>query len=305
MDASVIIPVYNQKDALKKCIMGFQRQIIPKELTWEVIIVNDGSTDNVENDENIEKILKMSDNFSYRIITINHGGRAVARNVAINEARGAILIFCDGDRIPEKNFVQKHIETLHHYRNAVCIGDAMDFWGRDFLFREEDKKKARNTRYFNCILSLYAKKNKEGYRVAVSNLAWLSLLIGNASIHKSTLEKAGNFDEKFVTWGFEHFELGYRLQQNGVLFVVNDEIISYHQVHSHEPSEISSGLEMSIDIIREKHKSIDVESLYQFFRGEISIQEFQRKVNDKNIENIEKKFINSPWKERDNNGKCM
>ena len=290
MDASVIIPVYNQKEALKKCIMGFQKQIVSKALLWEIIIVNDGSSDNIECDETVKMLLNAIDCSSCRIITIKHSGRAVARNVAISKAEGEILIFCDGDRIPERDFVQKHIETLQNYKNAVCIGNAKDFWGREFLFQEKDKKRARNTRYFNCILSLYAEADKNGCRITNSGLAWSSLLIGNASIRKSIFSEVGLFDEEFVVWGFEHFEIGYRLQQRGILFVINEDIISYHQVHSRESDEFSRGLETSIEIIKKKHKKIDVDLLFRFFMGEISIQEYQRKVNDADITCIEKKL---------------
>ncbi len=300
MTASVIIPIHNQKNALIKCILGFQKQFISNDITWEIIIVDDGSTDSIKNEPEIETILKSSAIFSYKIITINHSGRSVARNVAIKESEGGILIFCDGDRIPDRTFVQRHIDTLRDFENAVCIGNAKDYWRKEYLFQDENKKFSRNTTYFNCVLSLYTETNGKGYKFTSSNLAWLSLLIGNASVHRSVLDDVGYFDEDFISWGFEHFELGLRLQQRGVLFVVNEEIISYHQVHSHKSDEVFHSLELSLEIISKKHKDIDVDMLKKFFMGEISIQKYQKKLGENVISKTEKKVIKSPWKERDN-----
>ena len=63
-----------------------------------------------------------------------------------------------------------------------------------------------------------------------SGVAWITTFSGNMGIHKKYLEKAGLFNDSFQNWGFEHFELGYRLQKKGVPFYRID-ATNYHLAH--------------------------------------------------------------------------
>ena len=87
---SIIIPAYNVEKYILRCIQSATNQTL-KEI--EVIVVNDGSTDNTQNI--IEKLSK-EDN---RIILINkkNGGLASARNAGVNISRGEYIHHLDGD----------------------------------------------------------------------------------------------------------------------------------------------------------------------------------------------------------------
>jgi glycosyltransferase involved in cell wall biosynthesis len=63
------------------------------------------------------------------------------------------------------------------------------------------------------------------------NLAWIFFITRNVSLRKSILDKIGLFNEDFKGWGSEDWELGYRLFKNGVKFIEDPDIISYHQEH--------------------------------------------------------------------------
>lgn len=89
---SIIIPVYNSQDYIEKCLNSCLTQDVDSVL-YEIIIVNDGSTDNSE------KIIQ-----EYRVkysniksITIPNGGVSVARNYGISLAEGEYLLFVDSD----------------------------------------------------------------------------------------------------------------------------------------------------------------------------------------------------------------
>ncbi len=60
---------------------------------------------------------------------------------------------------------------------------------------------------------------------------WMAFLTGNVSLRKDLLDKAGLFDEQFVGYGYEDWELGYRLYKSGGIFRASDNITSYHQEH--------------------------------------------------------------------------
>ena len=100
---SVIIPVYNTNpEFLQKAINSVLNQTYKN---IEVIIVNDGSTDN-----NTLNFLKTLDNKNINIINQENKGLGGARNTGINSATGDYIGFLDADDWLDKNFsnIVKH-----------------------------------------------------------------------------------------------------------------------------------------------------------------------------------------------------
>jgi len=88
---SVIVPVYNTKKYLKKCLDSIIKQTYQD---FEIIIVNDGSTDNSE--EIIDEYIK---EYSSKVKCINkvNGGLSSARNCGLDAATGDYIAFVDSD----------------------------------------------------------------------------------------------------------------------------------------------------------------------------------------------------------------
>ena len=103
---SVIIPVYNGEEYLKRCIDSVLNQTY-KNL--EIIVINDGSKDNSKSilDEYEKKYPDI-------IVHVDQENKGVAktRNRAINMAKGEYITFCDNDDF----FDEDYIETL--YKNC-------------------------------------------------------------------------------------------------------------------------------------------------------------------------------------------
>ena len=87
---SIIIPIYNVEKYLHKCIESVESQTLEN---IEVILVNDGSTDNSE--IIIEKFKEKYNNIKY--IKKENGGLSDARNVGIRNATGDYILFVDSD----------------------------------------------------------------------------------------------------------------------------------------------------------------------------------------------------------------
>lgn len=85
---SVIIPVYNTAKYLKECLDSVLNQSFDD---FEVICVNDGSTDN-----SLE-ILESYDDDKIVIINQEHKGASAARNIAIKKSQGEYILFIDSD----------------------------------------------------------------------------------------------------------------------------------------------------------------------------------------------------------------
>ena len=90
MKLSIIIPVYQVEQTIRRCIDSILSQSFTD---WEIILVNDGSPDGCPNicdeyDKNYEKI---------RVIHKENGGLSDARNVGIDDAKGEYVTFVDSD----------------------------------------------------------------------------------------------------------------------------------------------------------------------------------------------------------------
>ena len=88
---SVVIPVYNQYEQLKKVLKGFKEQTVDSD-EYEIVIVDDGSTDLLSKERGV--VLCEKYNLNIELIHQTNSGRAVARNKGVQYSRGKIIIFC-------------------------------------------------------------------------------------------------------------------------------------------------------------------------------------------------------------------
>lgn len=98
---SVIVPVYNVEDYLKRCLDSLISQTIDKK-EMEVILIDDGSTDNSPAlcDEYAQK-------YDYiKVFHVENKGVSNARNFGIDKARGKYIMYLDSDDYLSKNSVK-------------------------------------------------------------------------------------------------------------------------------------------------------------------------------------------------------
>ncbi len=94
IELSVICPFYNEEQILEQTVMKLLDQIEKLSITWELIVVNDGSTDG--SIEIIKSLLKKSINLRYIGYPFNKG-RGYALRQGIAKARGNIIITTEID----------------------------------------------------------------------------------------------------------------------------------------------------------------------------------------------------------------
>ena len=99
---SVIIPVYNTEKYIDKCI----NSVLQQDLETEIIVVNDGSTDNSK---------KIIEKYKDKIIFLEkeYGGLSDARNYGLKYATGEYVAFLDSDDFIEKDLflrLEKYID---------------------------------------------------------------------------------------------------------------------------------------------------------------------------------------------------
>jgi len=113
---SVVVPSYNIAPYLEECIKSIINQSYSN---WEIIIVNDGSTDNTGE---IAHNLATTDP-RIRVIDKENGGVSSARNCGLKAALGDYVSFLDGDDVWLPDFLEKVMSTaLETGAGAVYTG---------------------------------------------------------------------------------------------------------------------------------------------------------------------------------------
>lgn len=125
---SIMMPVYNAGDFLKQAIESILQQT---EKEFELLIINDGSTDNSE-----EIILSYKDP---RIVYLKkeNGGESSARNMALSHAKGSFIVFQDADDVSlpnrlellKKGFISESIGFVHSDMLLIDENDSpIGYW---------------------------------------------------------------------------------------------------------------------------------------------------------------------------------
>ena len=113
---SLVIPVYNSESYLSKCLDSVLNQTYKN---YEIILVNDGSTDN-----SLE-VIKSYKNMYPKIIkyvTKKNMGPGYARNEGIKMATGEYLMFVDSDDYIDNDYIERYMLPLSEEKYDLVIG---------------------------------------------------------------------------------------------------------------------------------------------------------------------------------------
>lgn len=102
---SVIIPFYNRVD---DCVKALKTVLNQTYINTEIILVNDGSTEEINK---LEKVVKANKNCQILILDKNHGA-AYARNMGIKKATGDYIAFLDSDDEFTKDKIEKQLKMM-------------------------------------------------------------------------------------------------------------------------------------------------------------------------------------------------
>ncbi|MGI5977092.1 MAG: glycosyltransferase family 2 protein [Candidatus Limivicinus sp.] len=113
---TIMVPVYNVEKYLPKCLNSI---IYPELEDYEIVLVNDGSTDSsgeicLDYEKKYPSLI--------RVITTENGGLGAARNVGIAAARGEYIAFLDSDDYLSENAVPEIMDILSENFD-ICFFD--------------------------------------------------------------------------------------------------------------------------------------------------------------------------------------
>lgn len=215
---SIIVPAYNSKKTIKKCIESL---LVINYQNYEIIIVDDGSTDNTK-----EILSEYKDRI--HIIENQHSGPSKCRNIAANRVKGDFLAFTDADCLADRDWLKELIKGFIN-DEVVSVG------GSQLSPQDETNFGKRVQEFFELtgFLGGYIKTNQKPVTSNQGNVKKEARLVGvphnpscNSMYRKDAFSESGGFDDNL--WPGEDVDLDYRLKKKGFIFICNSKAIVYH-----------------------------------------------------------------------------
>ena len=119
MDISVLVCTYNRKEQLRYALDSIIHQETEGGLTFEIVIIDDGSTDGTE--DAVKEIIKNTTTVPIRYVHKEGGGIADARNRSIAEARGSWIALFDDDQWAQSQWLAE-LYRVAMENEADCVG---------------------------------------------------------------------------------------------------------------------------------------------------------------------------------------
>lgn len=190
---SVIVPCYNHGKFIHEMLQSVLKQTYPY---YEVIIVNDGSTDDTA------KILNRIKHKKVRIFhTANHGP-AHARNLAITHAKGDLIVNLDADDKMAPDFIRRCIEIMDSRPDVGIVYSDVVYFG------------AKNE-HFNIP------------EYSFENMLRNNCIVANACFRKADWEKTEGYSS-FMQYGYEDFDFWLSILELGkAVYKINEPLILY------------------------------------------------------------------------------
>ena len=245
MNVSIVIPTYNRKPILLKCLDSLENQKLNKNVgNYEIIVVDDGSTDGTTSwiKNNREKIPHVV------LYEQEHGGPALGRNLGVIKSKYEIIIFIDSDLIVLEDFIISHVDKLISFWNKV------------------NKKCFTYGSVINT--SNFQNPQSEKYKILDASFAYFAT--GNVAIAKDLLLEVGLFDTSFSLYGWEDLELGERLKKVGTKLIKCPKAVGFHWHPPFDCEQIDSLIAQEKErakmafLFFKKHPNLRVRFMIQF-----------------------------------------
>ncbi|KFI32724.1 glycosyl transferase [Haematobacter missouriensis] len=201
---SIIIPTYNRKDALKRCLDALRKQVL-HNAKFEVLVIDDGSA------EAIQPPVQEYAPIRITCIRQKQAGANAARNRGLSEARAPIVLFLNDDTIAEPDLLARHL-ALH-----------------DRFPEEEVAVLGRMTIHPDFAANPLSPLHHDASFAPLAGrqeVDWTAFFTCNLSVKAAFLARHGRFDET-LRW-HEDIELGQRLAPHGLRLLYAPEALGYH-----------------------------------------------------------------------------
>ena len=235
---SIVIPTFNRGYVIWKTIQSVQKQIYPN---WELLIVDDGSTDNTR--QIVAEFQK-----DPRIVYFykNHEGACIARNVGLKKSKGEFVVYLDSDDYFYENYLSTVLEYFQ--KNPKKIFAVSNYNRRVELYNSEFK-----------LLDFTKASSSQKEEIKLQDFYyWNVRTTSSGLVHRKNISKKIAWDPKvkrFQDWDFI-MQLG-NLYPHGFLHIPQV-LFEYSQKHGTNSIVSDSTYEdwaKAFELIYKKHKS--------------------------------------------------
>jgi len=247
---SVIIPTYNRSGVLLRCINALLDQTIP-EAEYEILVVDDGSSD-----KTTDMLGEVGGTVHVEMYYLrqNHKGPAAARNLAIRNAKGDVLLFMGDDILASPTMLAEHVQwhRMHPEDNVAVLGYVT--WSSEIPL----------TPFMQFLSEHSDMQFAYGIIQDEEDIGYQHFYTSNISLKRAFLLANGLFDEDFPDAGQEDIELGYRLEKKGLRIVFNRKAVGYH-LHPMDLESFSHRMEIigfSAEIFNRKHPEVALDAAF-------------------------------------------
>ena len=211
---SIIIPTFNRRDLLERAIESVLSQTF---LNWELLISDDGSTDNTK-----ELQLKYNAN-NIKWLWSNHFGVSRARNFAVNLAKADWIVFLDSDDFWLANKLNEQQKFIKQYPQNL-IFQSNEIWVRNGVRVNAPKKHLK----------------KQGDLFSQS-LELCAITPSSVCIQKKLLVAFGGFDEKLQCC--EDYDLWLRITAQYPVGLIEEPLLIRYAGHKGQLSQSFDSLD--------------------------------------------------------------
>lgn len=195
---SIVIPAYNEEKNIISTLKSLTEIIYPKN-KLEIIVMNDGSTDNTKNV--VSEFISKNKFNNIRLINKKNGGKASALNKGLEVSKGEFFVCLDADSIVTKDALEKILPHFTDENIAVVL---------PLLKVDKPKNLWEKMQWLEYIVNMFYKK-------LMSRLNCVHVAPGPFSVYrKEVLKKVKGFDEDNLT---EDLEISLRLQSKNYKIV--------------------------------------------------------------------------------------
>lgn len=280
MRFSVVIPTYNNKGLLKNTLEALNHQIGYGQSDYEVIVVDDGSSDGTE-----EFIKGVNRNYHlkyYYLPRTAESCRSRTRNTGWKNAQGEIVAFIDSDILAPPDYLGELdrcfalSEDIFVLGNRLMLDEKVEY--PDIANGAVFEKFPFDREKYHLLEFRHFLYNVTSFNSKTLMCPWMQCYSCNLAVPRQWLVQTGGFDENFKAWGIEDIEVGYSLYKAGLKMVINPKLEVLHQYHGPRNDLIIEkqkvpGYERNIDYFLQKHPEalkMTPKIAYKFLKGEVS-----------------------------------
>lgn len=216
---SIIVPIYNGKDFIKRCLDSILNQTYTN---IEIICVVNGSTDNSD-----QEVLKYVQNDTrVKLITSIISDLGTASNIGVNNANGEYISFVDVDDWVNNQYVENLLGGINKgFR--ICKSNMDYFYGAEYK-------------------PVYS--NKENGQYTLREISWLlpcrQSAIYDKKLFKNVKFLENSYYEDLATWPL-------LLGQVNEIYYINDSLYIYNKTNPHSIMNSSSSKHLVLDKVFE------------------------------------------------------